>query len=396
MHKYFSRWFVCLTILVLLLPSLAVQAYPTRNTPPSESLNTPNAVRTAELEQLWENRMLPDLIPQHRLLVDQRQLLEGKVIKIEKRVNNPSTAEQIAQTQALATSFNCASVNEVPISECEALVALYTSTNGAGWTNSTNWLSTNSVSNWFGITVTGGYVTSLSLASNNLIGSMPTVLGNLTNLLYINLYSNQLSGTIPSELGKLTKLKYLYLFSNQLSGSIPPELCNLSNLVDLFLSENQLSGNIPPALGNLTKLQNLFLCSNQLSGSIPPELGRLSNLQFLALSSNPLSGSIPPELGSLNSLGLLELDSNHLNGSIPPELGNLSNLWYLGLRDNQLIGSIPLTFTKLNNLDAFDYRDTGVCEPNDAMFQAWKSTVDSWAGNGYRCELSVFLSLIFR
>ena len=110
---------------------------------------------------------------------------------------------------------------------------------------------------------------------------------------------NQLSGSIPPELGNLTNLQYLDLYCNQLSGSIPPELGNLANLQDLYLYSNQLSGSIPPELGNLANLQYLDLYVNQLSGSIPPELGNLANLQRLFLSSNPLSGSLPQDLTKL-------------------------------------------------------------------------------------------------
>ena len=35
--------------------------------------------------------------------------------------------------------FDCATVTEIPRSECEALVAFYTSTDGANWRNNTGW-----------------------------------------------------------------------------------------------------------------------------------------------------------------------------------------------------------------------------------------------------------------
>ena len=40
------------------------------------------------------------------------------------------------------TSFDCSTATGIPQSECEALVALYNSTNGDGWTNHSNWLAT--------------------------------------------------------------------------------------------------------------------------------------------------------------------------------------------------------------------------------------------------------------
>jgi len=64
----------------------------------------------------------------------------------------------------------------------------------------------------------------------------------------------------------------LYLPLNQLTGSIPSEIGNLTNLTELVLAVNQLSGEIPESVGNLTNLISLDLRENQLSGEIPPEV----------------------------------------------------------------------------------------------------------------------------
>ncbi len=130
-----------------------------------------------------------------------------------------------------AQSFNCTDMIEIPQIECEALVAFYNSTNGAGWTDRTNWLETNTPSNWYGVTVVNGHVTQLNIVFNNLTGSMPSELGNLTGLARLYIYNNQnLTGNIPPELGSLTGLQRLYLYNNHLTGSIPPELGSLINL----------------------------------------------------------------------------------------------------------------------------------------------------------------------
>ena len=245
---------------------------------------------------------------------------------------------------------------EIPQSEYEALVALYNSTDGANWSNNSGWLETNTPCNWYGVTCSAGHVTGLSLGLNQLSGSIPPELGNLTNLQSLFLNQNQLSGSIPPELGNLVNLQDLRLYNNnQLSGSIPPQLGNLTNLQSLRLSGNQLSGSIPLELSNLVNLQDLGLAGNQLSGSIPPELGNLVYLQDLGLSNNQLTGSIPPELGNLTNLQGLWLHNNQLTGSIPTELGNLINLRDLGLISNQLSGSIPPELGNLTNL-----RDLGL------------------------------------
>jgi len=83
------------------------------------------------------------------------------------------------------------------------------------------------------------------------------------------LHNNQLSGSIPPELGNLSKLQLLWLYSNQLSGSIPAELGGLSNLTDIIVSANQLSGSIPAELCNLTKLGQFQIFNNNLEGCYP-------------------------------------------------------------------------------------------------------------------------------
>ena len=128
-----------------------------------------------------------------------------------------------------------------------------------------------------------GRLTELNLNNQDLTGSIPLEIGNLTSLYSLNLSRNQLSGAIPVEIGNLTNLSELYLHYNQLTGSIPVEIGNLTNLNYLILSSNQLSGFIPAEIGNLTNLSILYLYSNQLSGAIPVEIGNLTNLSNLYL-----------------------------------------------------------------------------------------------------------------
>lgn len=269
----------------------------------------------------------------------------------------------LASARPLSAAFtSCANITQIPQSECEALVALYNSTNGNGWGDHTNWLASDTPGNWYGITLTAGHVSGIQLEFNQLTGTLPTQIGNLPNLRNLYLNQNQLSGNIPTTLGGLTNLNNLYLYNNQLSGSIPTALGSLTNLNDLSLWGNQLSGSIPTELGNLTNLQSLWLNTNQLSGNIPAALGNLTNLNYLYLQNNLFDGSIPSELGNLTSLTHLEigndaLSATRLSGSIPTQLGNLTNLVYLSINQTDLNGSIPSelgNLTQLKQLFLFD------------------------------------------
>ena len=79
-------------------------------------------------------------------------------------------------------------------------------------------------------------------------------MGQLGSLLQSTVAHNQLTGTIPVELGDLSLLEVLYLDSNQLSGPSRVELSTLSNLRSFSLDDNQLSGSIPAELGNVSNL----------------------------------------------------------------------------------------------------------------------------------------------
>jgi hypothetical protein len=74
--------------------------------------------------------------------------------------------------------------------------------------------------------------------------------------------------------------------TNELSGSIPTSLSNISALTDLEIYRNRVRGHIPLEFGaKLNHLSILSLWGNQLSGNIPNSIGNCSKLQLLFLDT---------------------------------------------------------------------------------------------------------------
>lgn len=247
----------------------------------------------------------------------------------------PAAFKALSSISSVTPPASC-----VPASERAALIALYDAAGGPNWTDATNWLSADE-STWYGVTVTGCEITDIDLSNNNLIGTIPTEIGDLPNLSSLRLSNNQLSGPLPSTITNLTNLGDLFVDYNQLSGSLPSNIGDMVTLGNLDIQFNAFSGSIPSSLGDCSLMENIVMESNQLTGSIPASLGQLTGLFQINLGSNHLTGSIPPELGDLTQMDFFTVGGNDLTGPIPSELGNLTLLTSLDLSENQLTGSIP-------------------------------------------------------
>ncbi len=283
------------------------------------------------------------------------------------------------------------------VADSLVLVDLYDSTDGANWT--TTWDLSQPMDTWNGITLgDAGCVTQINLNYKNLNGTIPTSLGNLENLSYLDFSTNfLLTGSIPPELGQLVNLTGLNFRSCDLSGSIPKELGNLVNVTFVDFSSNDLSGCFPDELVSWCSAPYIQISGNPNlpsfnafcedgTGSCSPQPCRyrdsLSLLELynttnganwtntwglsqsmdtwtgvtlvdgcvthINLDNNNLVGTVPAELGNLLSLSYLSLTNNQLSGSIPEELSGAISLTTLRLQGNQLSGQIPASLATLN------------------------------------------------
>ncbi|XP_039134373.1 putative receptor-like protein kinase At3g47110 [Dioscorea cayenensis subsp. rotundata] len=236
----------------------------------------------------------------------------------------------------------------------------------------------------------------LYMGENQIFGSIPKSIGQLTSLTLLNVSQNLISGAIPEEISKLSELQKLLLSGNQFQGSIPAALGSLTKLINLDLSDNSLAGAIPSTFSNYQSLQSLDLSNNKLNGSIPTEIfsisslssslnlsrnllsgplpeeiERLENVVAIDFSDNLLSGDIPESLGKCHSLQVLSMSNNSFTGFIPEQISNLKGLQSLDLSSNQLSGTIPSDLGKLQGLQFLNlsFNDLQGVIPNEGIFK---------------------------
>uniref|UniRef100_A0A8I6WJR1 Receptor kinase-like protein Xa21 n=1 Tax=Hordeum vulgare subsp. vulgare TaxID=112509 RepID=A0A8I6WJR1_HORVV len=205
-------------------------------------------------------------------------------------------------------------------------------------------------------------LTALTLRYNNIFGTIPLEVGNMSSLSILYLDKNLFMGPIPSTVGQLHNLVVLSLSKNNFSGEIPPSIGKLNQLQELYLQENQLGGSIPESLGSCHNLLALNLSYNTFGGSINGQMfGRLNQLSWLLdLSHNELAMSIPLQMGRLINLGSLSLSHNNLTGRIPSTLGQCVRLELLRVEGNLLQGSIPQSLASLKGIQVLDFSHNNI------------------------------------
>ncbi len=262
----------------------------------------------------------------------------------------------IAQTQTI--TFNQA---EDP--RRTALVEIYESLDGDNWDEekSINWNSSEPVQDWGGVTVEDGKITGLDLNGFGLSGSLPSVIGSLTDLELLDLGSNpDLSGVLPEETGDLVNLETFRAVTTGLQGSLPASMGNLSKLANLHIGNNHIEGKIPESWEGMTAMQNFELFGTDIQSPLPKTIFTAwTHLGSFIMHGNPgLTGSLPPQLGQLttdNSTLNIQLHNCNFSGGIPEEWAAIPEVCtQLYLYGNQLTEQIPLA---IQNHPSWEYWD---------------------------------------
>ncbi|KAK1404153.1 receptor protein kinase TMK1 [Heracleum sosnowskyi] len=223
----------------------------------------------------------------------------------------------------------------------------------------------------------GKRVTKIQIGHQNLQGTLPPNLSELSELERLELQWNNISGPLPT-LSGLSLLQVLMLSNNQFS-SVPVDFFNkLNSLQSVEMDNNPFSAwEIPETLRNASALQNFSANSANITGKIPDFLGpdEFPGLVNLHLAFNSLEGELPLSfsgseiesfwvngqkgsgklggrvdvLQNMTSLKEIWLHSNSFSGPFP-DLSELKALESLSIRDNSFSGPVPLSLVNLESL----------------------------------------------
>ncbi|KAK3429885.1 hypothetical protein EUGRSUZ_E01374 [Eucalyptus grandis] len=253
----------------------------------------------------------------------------------------------------------------------------------------------------------GKFLVILDLSNNSLNGTIPSCVGNMDYLSFLNLRKNELVGMIPRAYPKGCMLEIIDLSENRLQGPIPGSFANCTKLWYLNLAHNQLLDGFPFWLSKLTELKVVILKSNKFYGPIEAYRSQFnfSYMHIMDLSYNSFSGKLPCKLlQSLHTMevitrqeqleymttwaldpfdnvymeievydmklmnkgtereyskvpfALMQIDfsNNKFEGHIPDLIGDLKSLILLNLSSNVLTGSIPPSLANLTLLESLD------------------------------------------
>lgn len=217
-------------------------------------------------------------------------------------------------------------------------------------------ISNNQISGSLPAHLDGMALEELYLGSNQLTGSIPSL---MTNVTILDISNNNFSGAIPSNF-EASRLQILVIYSNRLGGYIPKSICKLQQLLYLDLSNNFLEGEIPECF-DIQKLQFLLLGNNSLSGKFPAFLRNNKALEFLDLAWNKFYGRLPTWIGELRKLRFVLLSQNAFSDNIPVGITSLTYLQYLDLSSNDFSGPIPWHLSNLTFMTTFqeEFMDMG-------------------------------------
>jgi hypothetical protein len=193
--------------------------------------------------------------------------------------------------------------DQIRLDQRFALLTIWFSSTQA-WFNETNWLNDDECT-WLGVTC--GEPTPETQRNRRLQNGTSVVTK-------VEIEGNNLFGTVPPDLSLLVDLQILNLRGNFMEGSLPVVLGDLSQLTTFVINENTLTGDLTGFdFAKFPSLKILDLSSNGFTGPFPATVYSMPAIEVLVMDDNDFTGEISASIANLLTLGKLGLATNRVN-----------------------------------------------------------------------------------
>ncbi|XP_062017757.1 putative disease resistance protein RGA3 [Rosa rugosa] len=142
--------------------------------------------------------------------------------------------------------------------------------------------------------------------SGSPLEELPSSIGSLFHLRFLNLSSNSKIKRLPNSISKLLNLETLSFWGCEALEEIPKDIGNLINLRSFVITTQQMS--LPKGIRRLTLLQFLYFHGCVNLKSLGEEIEFLNNLRNLWISSCNNLESLPPNMKRMIALDTLTVD----------------------------------------------------------------------------------------
>jgi len=223
-------------------------------------------------------------------------------------------------------------------------------------------------------------VNELLIPKNNIVGALPTEMGHLEKMHFLDLKDNDLNGSIPDALERWSNMEFFDVRRNGMAGEIPRWIGDeWKRLKELGLAQNFFTGTIPNSMQALHELRTLSLSDNEIKDSLSKLYG-LTQLEYLYLDDNMFTGNVdsftmrdfddlvqfdisscdlqgqnfPADFLIHPKLEVLDFSDNNVMGTFPAIESENKVLRYLSFAGNDLSGSLPGSIDRLIGVHHLD------------------------------------------
>ena len=222
-----------------------------------------------------------------------------------------------------------------------AIVAIYNACDGPNWnSNNTEGWFTSDISQWNGVWVTNGRISSFQCSGCGMKNEMPDDIYKLTALRQLSLSEPNLTFNIDSRIGDLEDLEILYFQSVIYPGDLEI-FCEIDNLKELTVNSAITTGSIPSCLGEKSLTRLSIRNADFDSAPLPDVFSSMEDLKFLFLTNDNLTGPFPESVCDVDALRVINFSDNVIEGELPACL-DLSLYWQFYVENCGMSGKFPM------------------------------------------------------